>query len=689
MAVVTAGGLQVAAADWPTYRGDLRRSGAADGASGPADPRVLWAVPGKNHYVAAPAPGDRRLFLGALGPFNSPLALAISAEPDKPGSVLWSVGPPALKLPLACSPVVIGEVVVFGEGMHQDATAGLTAFTAAEGLPLWRLEVSGALRHLEGSPAFAAGKLYFGAGSGGVLCVDAERVQLPGGPVPVAEAARRARAAWRVLEEKYARMKETEPDFAVPPDPSSIPAGSVEGLWTAGADRWHVDAAVAVHGERLFAGSARIDDEEIGERLLLALSTRDGSVIWQTPLPWNPWGPPSIAEAPGSPALVLAGLSSIRYDPAEIAGAKGGVIAAKVESGEVAWRLEVPGGVLAPLTISRSGALALFPCTDGAVRAVRTANGEVVWTNAGEAPLFAALALAEPRVYAADLDGGLRALDAASGREIWRLAPFAHPRVGLPGRIYAAPLVAGDRLFAASANFEGPHASAPTAVICVGEKGAGGAGEAASAGVTIDRERRRVVVEAAIAPRKLPHLDGIYPLEVIATAPDGKKAHETVLTSKARPSAIHAALESLGATAGKPGIGETPGSGPELDLLIEYEGPAGTRKRIPAGMAVVDRKTGLPLGAAARWRFTGSVLVRADPGKAEEMYGADGSGTLVTVYPVTGETVIQSVLGMEEEKLLELETAPWLPPVGSKAWLVIEVPPPSGPQAPATEGGRP
>ena len=38
------------------------------------------------------------------------------------------------------------------------------------------------------------------------------------------------------------------------------------------------------------------------------------------------------------------------------------------------------------------------------------------------------------------------------------------------------------------------------------------------------------------------------------------------------------------------------------------------------------------------------------PDKKEEVYGADISGTLITIFPVTDQAVFQSNLTMKEEK---------------------------------------
>ena len=75
------------------------------------------------------------------------------------------------------------------------------------------------------------------------------------------------------------------------------------------------------------------------------------------------------------------------------------------------------------------------------------------------------------------------------------------------------------------------------------------------------------------------------------------------------------------------------------------------------------------------WRFTGSVMKQPDPDKADKVYGADLTGTLISIFPVTNETVFQTNLTMKEEKYVKLETnKKLLPKEGTAVKLVIEVP---------------
>ena len=204
----------------------------------------------------------------------------------------------------------------------------------------------------------------------------------------------------------------------------------------------------------------------------------------------------------------------------------------------------------------------------------------------------------------------------------------------------------------------------------------------AGPGLTADAAKKEVRVPCKIAPRKLANLPEVYPIEVIATlpAPKGQKAHETVVTIDVAPSEVHKALESIGLKPGKPGRGESPASGPEIEVLLDLPAAGGKpARRIRIEEALVEKKTGRPL-APVKWYFTGSVL-------KEKVFGADASGTLIGLYPVTDEVVCQSALGMREEGMIKMDTAKQvLPAEGTAATLVLRVasgPPPAMPAAAA------
>lgn len=199
---------------------------------------------------------------------------------------------------------------------------------------------------------------------------------------------------------------------------------------------------------------------------------------------------------------------------------------------------------------------------------------------------------------------------------------------------------------------------------------------AAPAGIVVDKDKKTVTIDAKVAPRKLEHLAQTYPIELVAcwAHPKGKKAHETIVTIDVNPSDVHKALESLGLKAGKPAKGEnTAAEGPEILVYIEVPQPGGSAKRLTLDKVLLDPQTKKPLPKGVKFKFTGSVLSQTSD-KPEKVYGADATGTLIAVFPVTDETVLQSSLTMKEEKYLKLDVnKDVLPKEGEAVKLVLEV----------------
>jgi hypothetical protein len=194
-------------------------------------------------------------------------------------------------------------------------------------------------------------------------------------------------------------------------------------------------------------------------------------------------------------------------------------------------------------------------------------------------------------------------------------------------------------------------------------------------GVVVDKDKKTVTIDAKIAPRKLPHLKEIYPLEVVACwpHPKGKKAHETVVTIDAKPSDVHKALESLGLKAGQPVQGEGDPKGPAVNVYFLVPDAAGLERKVTMDKAMLDPKNNKPFPKSVEWRFTGSAPVQPDPNKDEKVYGADWSGTLIAIFPVTKETVFQTSLQIENEKFLKLEVNnKIMPKEGTAVKLVID-----------------
>jgi len=120
-----------------------------------------------------------------------------------------------------------------------------------------------------------------------------------------------------------------------------------------------------------------------------------------------------------------------------------------------------------------------------------------------------------------------------------------------------------------------------------------------------------------------------------------------------------------------------------LSIDIEADGPIpGPYSMLSFGIAafsmdkvLLDPKTKKPFPKSVEFRFTGSAMIQLDPEKPDKTYGADQSGTLIAIYPVTEKTVCQTSLTLKEEKVLKLETnKDVVPKEGTPVKLVLEVP---------------
>jgi outer membrane protein assembly factor BamB len=462
-ALALAAPLSTAAADWPTARGNPQRTGNVDGQAGPRSGKVLWAYESPaDHFIASASPGDGLVYVPALGTLNSGVLHALSTDPAAPADkrVDWSKGQPFLKLPTVCAPAVVGGKLIFGDGMHQNENPTMYCVDAATGSPVWQLAVPGALVHLEGTPAVVDGRAYFGAGNGGVVCVDTTRLTLDGKDVDATAVAKAIADKRAEMQAKYEEDKKKDPDFAIPPDENALPKPAPRLAWQQGGNGgFHVDSPVAVVEGSVLVASSKIP-EGAGECALICLSAADGKTKWKAPLKLNPWAGPSV-----SGPVAIVGCSSIRFDPKEISGAKGEVVAVNLADGSVKWRNDVNGGVVSPVVVA--GDLAIYTATDGQVRAVDAATGEPRWSFNGKAPYFAGVAVAGDLVYAANLNGVVHAINRADGKQVWRLDIGRETKA--PGSVYGSPIVHGGKLYVGTCNVDAGEAR-KTVFVCIGEK---------------------------------------------------------------------------------------------------------------------------------------------------------------------------------------------------------------------------
>ena len=450
---------------WATYRGNPQRTGCTDNQPGPDKPAVLWAVKGQDHFVASPVPVGDRVYLAGIGAFNRPTVAVYPVGAKGPVQPAWSRSAPYLKLASVSSPAVVGNALVFGDGLHQDSGGILHCVTADAGKPLWQLPLPGNLIHLEGAPTVAGGRVYVGGGAAGVLCVELDRAILNGKELDLATIAKMQDERWKELAKKFEEDKKKDPDFAMPPTEDALHKPAPRRVWQKGEGKWHVDAPVNVVGDKVLVPTSFLDKEKVGERALYCLSAATGETVWKADLALNPWGGASVS--PDGTVAVVPG-SSVGYYFNDIRGAKGDLTAIDVATGKPRWRKDVPGGVLGCVAIADG--LAICTATDGKVRAYKLADGERTLLYDAKAPIFAPPAVVAGVVYVADLQGTVHAIDLKTGAPKWVLPLAKDPAVMAPGMVYGGVTVSGGKLVVATCNLEGPFARKETAVVCIGGK---------------------------------------------------------------------------------------------------------------------------------------------------------------------------------------------------------------------------
>jgi outer membrane protein assembly factor BamB len=423
----------------------------------------------QDHFIASVSPGEKGLiYVPALGALQSGAVHAVSTDPSVAADkrIAWTKTQPTLKLPTVCSPAVVAGKVIVGDGMHQNSSPTLYCFDAEKGTTLWQYSIPGDLIHIEGTPTVEAGRVFFGAGDAGVVCVDPSKVSVTvDGQTLEGEAATAAIAKkWKALQDKYQEDLKKDPDFALAPSEDQLPKPAPKVLWQRSEDggrKLHVDSPIAVAGDKVLVTSSNLS-EGARDCAVYCLGAADGAVKWRAELKHNPWGGATVA-ADGQ--TVIVGCSSIRFDPAEVAHAKGEVVALSLADGSVKWRKDVSGGVVSPVATARD--LAFFTATDKKVRAFDLKTGDQRWAFDGKTPFFAGVAIAGEMVYACDLNGVLYAIGLGDGKQAWRLDIGKETKS--PGHVYGSPVVHGGRIYIGTNAVALPEVKG-TVLVCVGEK---------------------------------------------------------------------------------------------------------------------------------------------------------------------------------------------------------------------------
>jgi len=175
-----------------------------------------------------------------------------------------------------------------------------------------------------------------------------------------------------------------------------------------GAQLWRVALRYAGQSTPTIAGGLVIVPSQEG--WIYALAAKTGELKWRVPTDGVVFGAPAVSN-----------------DVAAIGTDKGTVYTVKLDSGQLIWRKSVTGSVVANPTIV--GNVVYFTSESGKTSAFDVEDGHLLWTAeiGGPQPL----AVADGQVIVSSTDGGVYAVDAATGASTW-LYPSGKPKLAAP-----------------------------------------------------------------------------------------------------------------------------------------------------------------------------------------------------------------------------------------------------------------
>lgn len=340
-----------------TFHGDVTRSGVFASAAPPTSPRIKWSFKASGPIVGSPVARDGVVYIACLGGH-------LYAVDQTTGVEKWSF---KSRMPIASTPALGDSTLYF-----VSSAGSLAALDLANGTPRWVLPVEYERRfeakNLHGypsaaqtipdsydlftsSPALSNGKVYFGAGDGGIYCADATSGLL----------------LWKFSTENVVHAS---PSIAN----GMVYAGSWDSrLYALDADsgqlRWSYQAGVdpAIHNQEGFQSSAAVVNGVVyvgcRDAHLYAIDAGSGKKRWDYPTSKG-WviGTPAVREG-----QVYAGTSD---------GTR--VFSLDAKTGRLRWNFDAKGYTFSSPAIA--GNLVLIGCHNGRLYALDAATGALNWT---------------------------------------------------------------------------------------------------------------------------------------------------------------------------------------------------------------------------------------------------------------------------------------------------------------------
>ncbi len=342
--------------DWPTARGDLTRCAAVVGSASPTRDELKWSYrPSDEGFLASPAVVGNRVYISSaqLGAFSK--SGAIHCLDADTGAVVWTSRPTDYR-PTFSSPVIAGDYLVCGEGLHDTRDARVVCLDLRDqGKVLWTFRTN---NHVECTPVVANGRVYFGAGDDGVYCLDLQ-------PGPDGQ----AKLHWHKPPEQF-------PDS---------------------------ETSLAVHDGKVYVGLGN------DGAALVVLDAVTGDELHRLKMPYPVFSPPSIAGG-----KLYLGMGNGDY----VKPGKGGaVVCLNLKTLKTEWTYDLPQTVLGAVAVKDDKLY--FGCNDGQVYCLSRAGKLIKQFNAF-APIKTSPAVTDAHVFVVTDAGLLFALDRHSFEPEWQ-----------------------------------------------------------------------------------------------------------------------------------------------------------------------------------------------------------------------------------------------------------------------------
>lgn len=362
-----------AATSWPIARGSLARTGALADSDGPTQGGIVWSFERNGAAVfSSPAiVGDRIYFTSAqTSLFNSGGSGEIHCLDAQSGKEVWSFTPPGFRATFS-SPVVDGDYLVCGEGLHLVRDARVICVNLREGRLAWEYRTNS---HVECTPVIHEGRVYVGAGDDGYYCFKLEP-----------DSRDQAQVVWHAPGEKY------------------IDAETSLAVWKNANGRSFVFAGLGVGG-----------------KALCVLDAENGEELHRIPADYPIFSPPAIVEGK---LYVGMGNGDYVHPAEELNQPRGGAvwcldISDLAQPPPVLWRYATDDTVLGAVAMDNH--VACFASRDGRLHVVNSVSGETVTTWNARAPIVTAPAVTNDAIYLLTNDGMMYGLSRAGHNPVWQ-----------------------------------------------------------------------------------------------------------------------------------------------------------------------------------------------------------------------------------------------------------------------------